>query len=164
MLRYANYDVVFQEVPGEVTLAINLSGCPNRCRGCHSPYLMEDVGRILDRDSLDALLDKYGGAITCVCFMGGDASPEEVEELAGYVHGKAGRRLKTGWYSGKPALPEGCLIEHFDYIKLGPYIEHLGGLGSVTTNQRFYRVDKGEMIDVTFSSFQLKVCRMEKYV
>ena len=29
MLKYANYDIVFQEVPDEVTLAINISNCPN---------------------------------------------------------------------------------------------------------------------------------------
>jgi anaerobic ribonucleoside-triphosphate reductase activating protein len=157
MLRFVDYDIVFQEVPDEVTLAINLSNCPNRCKGCHTPYLMENVGTILDRNSLDVLLDKYGEAITCVCFMGGDASPKEVEELAGYVHGKSGGRLKTGWYSGRPALSQDCLIEHFDYIKLGPYIESLGGLGSVTTNQRFYRVDNGTMIDVTGGFQKLKI-------
>ena len=44
MLRLASFDVVFQEIPGEVTLALNLSGCPNRCAGCHSPHLWEEVG------------------------------------------------------------------------------------------------------------------------
>ena len=28
MLKYANFDIVFQEVPDEVTLAINISNCP----------------------------------------------------------------------------------------------------------------------------------------
>ena len=31
MLRYINTDIVFQEFPDEVTLAINISGCPCRC-------------------------------------------------------------------------------------------------------------------------------------
>lgn len=75
MLRYADYDIVFQEIPDEVTLAINLSNCPNHCKGCHSAYLMEDVGEPLTEESLSTLLGKYGKAITCVCFMGGDASP-----------------------------------------------------------------------------------------
>ena len=39
MLKYYNYDIVFQEYPDEVTLAINLTMCPNRCVGCHSAYL-----------------------------------------------------------------------------------------------------------------------------
>ena len=59
MLRYADYDIVFQEIPDEVTLAINLSNCPNHCKGCHSAYLMEDVGEPLTEESLSTLLGKY---------------------------------------------------------------------------------------------------------
>lgn len=155
MLRFVNYDIVFQEVPDEITLAINLSNCPNRCKGCHSSYLMENIGEALDANILKILLTKYGEAVTCVCFMGGDASPKEVEGLAAYVRHSTNQRIKTGWYSGKTALPPDCIIEHFDYIKLGPYIEHLGGLNSATTNQRFYRIDNGTMVDIT-SCFQKK--------
>ena len=151
MLRYINYDIVFQEIPGEVTLAINLSNCPNNCKGCHSPYLMEDKGEVLDEDSLVRLLDKYGNAITCVCFMGGDAAPQDVNHYAAFLQKTTGRKIKTGWYSGKPALSSSCSIEHFNYIKLGPYIESIGGLSSPQTNQRFYRVENGEMIDMTYS-------------
>ena len=85
MLRYADYDIVFQEIPGEVTLAINLSNCPNRCKGCHSPYLMDDIGEFLTEESLSWLLQKYGKAVTCVCFMGGDVYPLEVERLAQFL-------------------------------------------------------------------------------
>jgi len=144
-----NYNIVFQEVPDEVTLAINISNCPNRCKGCHSAYLMENIGEPLDEEHLNALLKKYGAAITCVCFMGGDAAPQQVEYLSLYLKKQTGGRIKTGWYSGKKSLPEGCSSTHFDYIKLGPYIEKLGGLDSPQTNQRFYRVDKGDMIDLT---------------
>ena len=38
-------------------------------------------------------------------------------------------------------LPEGFEITSMDYIKLGPYIEALGGLKSPTTNQALYRID-----------------------
>lgn len=41
MLKYVNTDIVFQEFPDEVTLAINLSNCPCHCPGCHSSYLWE---------------------------------------------------------------------------------------------------------------------------
>ena len=43
-MKYYNYDVVFQEIPDETTLAINISNCPCRCPGCHSKFLWEDVG------------------------------------------------------------------------------------------------------------------------
>ena len=155
MLRFINYDIVFQEIPGEVTLAINLSNCPNNCKGCHSPYLMEDKGDVLDEDSLGCLLKKYDSAITCVCFMGGDAAPQDVDHLAAYLQKTTNRRIKTGWYSGKPRLSPNCSISNFNYIKLGPYVESIGGLNSPQTNQRFYRVENGEMVDMTYC-FQKK--------
>ena len=49
MLTYVNHDIVFQEFPDEVTLAINLSRCPNRCPGCHSPYLQQEEGEELTK-------------------------------------------------------------------------------------------------------------------
>ena len=48
MVRYHNFDIVFAEIPCETTLAINITNCPNRCRGCHSLHLQADMGRVLD--------------------------------------------------------------------------------------------------------------------
>jgi anaerobic ribonucleoside-triphosphate reductase activating protein len=154
MLRFPSYDIVFQEIPDEIALAVNISNCPNRCKGCHSPHLMEDSGMILDEDILTNLLERYKNAITCVCFMGGDSSPAEIERLAAFV--RKNYNIKVGWYSGKSKIPTGCSIRHFDYIKLGPYIQHLGGLDSVTTNQRFYRIEYEKMIDMTDCFFVTK--------
>lgn len=39
MLKYVDTAIVFSEIPDEVTLAINISGCPNKCKNCHSQYL-----------------------------------------------------------------------------------------------------------------------------
>ncbi|MGE4568796.1 MAG: anaerobic ribonucleoside-triphosphate reductase activating protein [Bacteroidales bacterium] len=138
-----SYDIVFQEVPGEVTLALNLAGCPNHCEGCHSPHLQLEVGTTLDATLLATLLDTYGGAITCICFMGGDAEPREVERFALLSRALLDGRLKTAWYSGKTILAEECSLSSFDYLKLGPYIARLGGLDSPETNQRFYRIENG---------------------
>jgi len=149
MLRYVSYDIVFQEIPGEVTLAVNLSNCPNGCKGCHSSYLQQNIGETFDECAVDHILDKYGNSITCICFMGGDANPERVEELSEFIHKRKNGTIKTGWYSGKSRLPENISIRNFNYIKLGPYIEKFGGLDSPTTNQRFYKIEKEEMIDQT---------------
>ena len=148
MLRYTDYDIVFQEIPDEVTLAINISNCPNKCKGCHSAYLMKNVGEPLTEESLSALLEKYGNSITCVCFMGGDAEPAEVERLALFLSNRF--TIKVGWYSGKPELPAGFDTKYFRYIKLGPYVESLGGLKSERTNQRLYRIDNGIFNDITY--------------
>jgi anaerobic ribonucleoside-triphosphate reductase activating protein len=149
MLRFQSYDIVFQEVPNEVTLAINLANCPNGCKGCHSPHLQQDMGEWLTESALDSLLAEYGGAVTCICFMGGDADPCEVDRLARYVRAMSSSKLKTAWYSGKSRFPDSCALSSFDYLKLGPYIEQLGGLQSPTTNQRFYRIDNEQMTDCT---------------
>jgi anaerobic ribonucleoside-triphosphate reductase activating protein len=152
MIFLATYDIVFQEVPGEVTLALNISECPNRCPGCHSPHLRERTGEPLDDELFDGLLTRYGDSVTCVGFMGGDGDPGEVNRLAARVHAATG--LKTAWYSGREEIPGVVRLENFDYIKLGPYDPSRGGLDSPdTTNQRFYRiVGEGaarEMVDAT---------------
>ncbi|MCD7963066.1 MAG: anaerobic ribonucleoside-triphosphate reductase activating protein [Rikenellaceae bacterium] len=149
MLRLASYDIVFQEIPGEVTLALNISGCPNGCPGCHSPHLQEDAGEALDEAMLGELLDSYGSTVTCVCFMGGDANPHEVQKLSVFIREATERKLKTGWYSGRQSVPEELDISNFDFIKLGPYIEKSGGLKSPDTNQRFYKIESGIMVDIT---------------
>jgi len=149
MLKYANYDIVFQEVPEEVTLAINITNCPNQCQGCHSKYLWENVGKALDNSELNRLVSQYKTGITCVCFMGGDAEPEEVARLARQVK-KDYSGMKVAWYSGKNDLPQNVGTEHFDYIKLGRYMAELGPLDSATTNQRMIkRLADGRVKDIT---------------
>ena len=71
MLRYINTDIVFQEFPDEVTLAINISGCPCRCPGCHSQFLWANRGEELTAEALSALIRETEDTITCVGFMGG---------------------------------------------------------------------------------------------
>ncbi|MEF9985701.1 MAG: anaerobic ribonucleoside-triphosphate reductase activating protein [Bacteroidales bacterium] len=149
MLKYTDYNIVFQEIPNEVTLAINISNCPNCCNGCHSPWLMEDIGKELTEHTLHNLLNCYGSNITCVCFMGGDSNPKEVEKLALYTS-HTFPQIKAGWYSGKDELPNGINPLSFKYIKLGGYIKALGGLNSKTTNQRLYAIESnGIMSNLT---------------
>lgn len=144
MLKVASFDIVFQEIPGEVTLALNLSNCPCHCLGCHSPHLAEDIGEEVNEELLDDLTGRYKGLITCVAFMGGDAEPEEVARWAAYL--KDGG-LSTAWYSGRMNMPKD--EKAFDYVKLGPYIEALGGLKSEKTNQRLYKREDDSWIDIT---------------
>ncbi|MDD6185094.1 MAG: anaerobic ribonucleoside-triphosphate reductase activating protein [Bacteroidales bacterium] len=145
MLKYYNYDIVFQEIPDEVTLAVNLTNCPHRCVGCHSPHLREDIGDVLNDRTLDSLLKKYGQQITCVCFMGGDGQAKDVETLA--KHLRQHSKLKVAWYSGNAMLPQNAQL--FDYVKVGGYKPELGGLRSRTTNQRLYRYTNGHSEDIT---------------
>lgn len=152
-LKYVNTEVVFREFPDEATLAINISGCPNHCKGCHSQYLWKDIGELLTDEELDRLISKNPG-ITCVGFMGGDQDLQSVVKLSEYVKSKY--NLHTGLYSGKETFVEGA--ETFDYVKLGPWKEEFGPLNCSTTNQRLYKYDKEsqKFIDITIQTFQAK--------
>lgn len=150
--------VVFEEIPDEITLAINITNCPCHCPGCHSKFLWEDVGTELTDDELCRIMDENDG-ITCVCFMGGDANPKEVNDLAGVVIVRNACRqwpLKVAWYSGMDELSDEIDIGRFDYIKLGHYDNELGPLNKKTTNQRLYQVTvnnkdkKFELNDITY--------------
>lgn len=149
MLKYVNTGVVFQEIPDEVTLAVNLSGCPCRCPGCHSRYLWQDVGTSLTPMELERMVRANASGITCVCFMGGDADPAYVGVLARYIR-REHPGLKVGWYSGRQRVPAVVRKADFDYLKLGPYIAHLGCLRERTTNQRLYKKVAGDTFaDIT---------------
>ena len=150
MLKYVNTDVVFQEIPDEVTLAVNISNCPCHCPGCHSHYLWEDIGLPLDPNAIDDFVNQYGKDITCLAFMGGDCDPKGVNSLAQYIH-EEHPQYKVAWYSGRLRIPPMVNKTDFDYIKIGPYIRHLGPLGKPTTNQRMYRQGKdGSFEDITY--------------
>lgn len=149
MLKYVNTGIVFQEIPDEVTLAINISNCPCRCPGCHSRYLWEDVGLPLDAAAIDDFVVQYGKDITCIAFMGGDGDPKGVNLLAQYIH-EEHPQYHVAWYSGRIRIPSVVNKRDFDYIKIGPYIKHLGPLKSPTTNQRLYRqTESGDFEDIT---------------
>lgn len=146
MLKYVDTKVVFQEVPDEITLAINISNCPCHCKNCHSPYLAEDIGTELTFNELRRLIKNNSG-ISCIAFMGGDSEPKRIDALASFVTNHY--QLKVAWYSGRQELSKDIELRNFDAIKLGPYIEELGPLSSRTTNQRFYKVNDKELIDIT---------------
>ena len=149
MLKYVNTGIVFQEIPDEVTLAINISNCPCHCPGCHSHYLWEDIGLPLNTDAIDAFISEYGRNITCIAFMGGDGDPKGVDMLAQYIH-EEHPQYKVAWYSGRVRITSAVNKSDFDYIKVGPYLKHLGPLKQPTTNQRLYRQnDTGEFEDIT---------------
>lgn len=132
MVSYDKYDIVFQEIPNEVSLAFTIEGCPNRCKGCHSPHLRLQKGDKLDEVELKTILNKYKNDITCVLFLGGDAFHNEIYSFCKIIKDKY--RLKTAFYSGFDMVNV-KLFSVLDYYKFGSYKEELGGLNSPTTNQ-----------------------------
>ena len=146
MLKYVDSKVTFAEVPNEISLCINISNCPCACKGCHSSYLAEDIGNEINGNFIKELINNNKG-VSCMCFMGGDSNPLEVDALAHFI--KIYFPIKVAWYSGRQELSNSIDLSNFDYIKLGPYKEEFGPLNSRTTNQRFYKVSDGELINIT---------------
>ena len=143
-LRYANTQVVFTEVPNEISLAINITGCTIHCKG------WSNKGKELTKDELLNLIENNKG-ITTVLFMGGDNFIKQLTERARSIKYHY-PNLKVAWYSGRDDLEDSrgsrrCsrikeLMTYLDYVKVGPYIKKLGGLDSPNTNQRFYKIDR----------------------
>ena len=137
MIKFVETEVVFSEIPDEVTLAINISNCQNNCKGCHSAYLRDNIGDELTLRQLENLISQNDG-ITCICFMGEGNDPKALHELILFVKENF-KGLKIGLYSGRENVDDDFYWENLDYLKIGPYIEEYGPLNSETTNQRLYK-------------------------
>ena len=142
-LKYQGYSIVFQEVPNEISLTFNISGCPYKCKGCHSQELWEYKGNILIND-FDSIIEKYKNYITCVCFMGGNQNLSELKLILQDI--KERYKLKTCLYTGCEDINElRDILDYCDYLKLGRYRELLkidnyisNGVKLATRNQKFY--------------------------
>ena len=150
MLKYDGYAIVLQEVPDEITLAFNITGCPYRCAGCHSAHLQKDIGNPL-ADDLLPIVDQYSSYISCICFMGGDHNLFELSQLI-YILRVKYPELSLCIYTGNDN-PDDLLFDLFDYVKFGHYDANLGGLNSPNTNQRMYK----HRVDITRRFYEKRI-------
>ena len=148
-MRYSGLQIVFQEIPNEISLAIHFTGCPLKFKGCHSNDLWNPArGFDLDALKFDQIVTQYSKYISCVVFMGGEwqlASLIEMIQVA-KKHNK-----KVALYTGLQfdEIPQ-VLINNLDYLKYGPYIHERGGLSSETTNQRLINLKTNEELNSFF--------------
>lgn len=145
MLKYKDYQITFQEVPDEVSICINITGCSNSCKNCHSPELRKDIGEELTIEKLENII-KTNKFATCICFMGGDQKELELIKFLKYIKNK---KLKTALYSGSN-VTNIKFYEYLDYYKFGEYKEELGGLNNPNTNQRIFEINKEKNITYKF--------------
>ena len=147
----SNY-ITTQDVPDELALAISLSGCPIHCKGCHSTFTWDPFfGELLTDDMFRNIIVKNKYA-SCVLFYGGEWQLERLLELIDIAKEY---RLKVCLYTGlELEKVDETLINSLDYLKVGPYIEQLGGLNKKTTNQKMYKIENGKLIDITNKFYQ----------
>lgn len=129
--------IVFEEIPDEVTLCLNITNCQNNCKGCHSPHLKQDIGSLLTFRRFDELLERNSG-ITCLCFMGEGNDEKALKQAILYLKDKY-PDLKLALYSGRKEIQDVFYWNTMDYLKIGPYMEEFGPLDKRTTNQRMYK-------------------------
>lgn len=128
-------NVVLEEIPDRVTLAVEISNCQGSCVGCHSPFLKEDIGEELTPEAVDSLIAANFG-VNCFLLLGEGRDPDAVLAIAAHLRSHH-PSLETAIYSGRTEVePE--LFDAFDYVKVGPYIPAYGPLNKETTNQRLY--------------------------
>lgn len=144
MLKYYDKAIVFQEVPDEISLAIDITNCPYKCKNCHSPHLRENIGTELTEEEIKKLCNTP--LISCICLMGGDSDHNDIIRISKTIH-RAG--LKVAMYSGSENI-DIRLVSHLDYYKIGPYIEEKGPLSNKNTNQIFYKINYNNLEDITY--------------
>ena len=148
-LHYSAEQIVWQEVPGEVTLAYTITGCPVGCKGCHSVDSWPvGSGSSLTQEHLAQQLQKYRGLITCVLFLGGEWQPTALLKLLKQIRNEG---LETCLYTGYESVSI-SLREQLTYLKTGPWIAARGGLESPTTNQRFYDLRTLQLLNCAFQT------------
>lgn len=128
-------DVVLEEIPHRVSLAVEISNCRGNCIGCHSPFLKKDLGDELTAEVVEKLL-KTNFGVNCFLFLGEGNDPEALKAIAYYLR-SSHPELELALYSGRESV-EDELFEIFDFVKVGPYIKEFGPLNEKTTNQRLY--------------------------
>lgn len=146
-MRYLNWNITFQEVPNEISLSFSITGCPVRCKGCHSIELWNiKNGAPLSDELFLSLIERYYGQITTVLFLGGEWHESELIHFLRLAKSKG---LKTCLYSG---LTEVCstIKSHLDFLKVGPWIEAKGGLKNPRTNQTFIEVKTNRVLNELF--------------
>ena len=136
--RYIGY----QEIPGQTTLVYHCSGCSKKCPGCHSEeYWDKDYGTFFDPVDFVEYLDSNAPFIDCVLFMIGDVDHELVSIIYDALRIIKSYNLKTAIYTAYDCIdsvPANWLYM-CDYVKVGRWIQELGGLDSETTNQTLYK-------------------------
>ena len=77
-------DVVLEEIPHRVSLAVEISNCRGNCIGCHSPFLKKDLGDELTAEAVEKLL-KTNFGVNCFLFLGEGNDPEALKAIAYYL-------------------------------------------------------------------------------
>jgi anaerobic ribonucleoside-triphosphate reductase activating protein len=146
--KFTKYQIVFQEHPWHVSLLFEISNCPHKCEGCHSPELQNDIGFDLTEDIFLKILSKYETLFDNVIFFGGENFKEELINLLKICKRKG---INTTLWTGSSNVDDD-ILRYLDYLKTGEYREDLGPIGTSNTNQKYFRISDGMEIKIKENS------------
>lgn len=163
--------ITFSEIPDEISLCLNITGCKCNCEGCSEPWLKKEEGIELNSDVLDNYI-KENPDITCVCLMGGDHEQEDIKRISSYIKKKSS--LKIAFYSGKDEINLE-LIPYLDYYKIGRWIipkgdsskYHLSNNGPINfpwSNQLLFKVEDNKLINITCKFRNKPLGNLKRYI
>jgi anaerobic ribonucleoside-triphosphate reductase activating protein len=146
MLKFYSKQVVFQEVPNEISISFSIAGCPLKCPGCSWKTA---VSSMLEKQLTDEYyykaLEEYKNLASCVLFYGGEW---DKQDLIHKLQIAKSMNYKTCLYTGLTfEKVDKEIIDNLDYIKVGPYIAALGGLDSPKTNQKLINLKTNEIMN-----------------
>ncbi len=150
----SNIQIVFQEVPDEISLAFSISGCQIGCKGCHSketwnPY----YGNLFNENDFKKEIEKYKNMVSCILFYGGEWN----ESLINYILIAKKEDFKIALYTGMELENiKDNIKKNLNYIKTGKYIQKVGGLKNENTNQNMYILENGKVKEKINYKFQEK--------
>lgn len=153
MLNYLYYQVFTKEIPDELSLGFVMTGCNVHCPDCHSKHVWDINSNGLEKPMTIEVLDniiQQQSWVSCILFFGGEWNAPYLNSLLEYL--RKNYQYKLALYSGHnfEFLKQSILLQYLDYIKVGPYVETLGGLDYPSTNQRLYTLKDGEITqDIT---------------
>ncbi|WP_109831687.1 anaerobic ribonucleoside-triphosphate reductase activating protein [Reichenbachiella versicolor] len=146
-MRSTNVDITTQEVPGELCICFTITGCPLKCKGCHSEFLWDSHnGKLLSNEQYTNYLNQYQNLATCVLFMGGEWYEQD---LVNKLRIAKARGYKTCLYTGLTRISKE-IKQELTWLKTGPWIEKKGGLESPITNQLFIEVKTNKTLNSLF--------------
>lgn len=152
-----SYAISLLEFPNEVSLCLNVSNCPCKCKGCSEKYLQTKCGDEVTDKYFKNLLTRYKAlGITLVGFLGGDGYIEDIKHLSKMC---SKEKLKVGFYSGRDYI-DLSLIPYLNYYKYGRWIipegkpeewckSSCGPINFPWSNQRIYKIINNKMVDIT---------------
>ena len=171
MLKMYNSAVTFSEFPDEIAICVNISGCKQKCVGCSSPWLQEDVGEELTDEKI---LELIKGHMDCTVFgiMGGDHDLDDVIRIAEFVHKHS--RMKVGFYSGRDTL-EMALLPHIDLYKVGRWVlpegspegwwkKNWGPIQFPFSNQLYFEKVHNKFINSSQKFRERPISDLERYI